>query len=178
MMARLRKNSPPAKKLLDAIDLRILEILQVDGRITNQDLSDQVGLSPRPCLERVRRLEKKRFISGYSARIDLAKVQAAVRIVAQIQLADYRRDRALIFERHLLACPEVISFFEVSGAFDYMALMICDSIDAYQSMTASWLDDSDFGIARIVSNVVLRTMRENGPMPLGLPAASDDQAPG
>jgi DNA-binding Lrp family transcriptional regulator len=170
----ISQDRKPMKRKLDAIDLKILDILQRDGRITNQLLSDQVGLSARPCLERVRRLEKLGLIKGYAAQLDLAKVQKSVKVVTEIQLGDYRRDRALVFERRLLATPEVISLYEVSGGFDYIAIIISESVDAYQALTAKWLDDPDLGVARIVSNVILRPLREFGPMPLSPIGQSDD----
>jgi DNA-binding Lrp family transcriptional regulator len=166
-----------SKKRLDAIDIRILDMLQRDGRITNQALSDQVGLSPRPCLERVRRLESQGLIKGYSAQLDMALIQKSVTIIAEIQLADYRRARALAVERRLLALPEVTSLYEVSGNFDYIAQVVCDSVDAYQALTAEWLDDPDLGIARIVSNVILRSLKDRGPMPLGPHQSTDDPPP-
>jgi DNA-binding Lrp family transcriptional regulator len=166
-----------SKKRLDAIDIRILDMLQRDGRITNQSLSDQVGLSPRPCLERVRRLESQGFIKGYGAQLDMALIQKSVTIIAEIQLADYRRARALAVERRLLALPEVTSLYEVSGNFDYIAQVVCDSVDAYQALTAEWLDDPDLGIARIVSNVILRSLKDRGPMPLGPHLSTGDPPP-
>jgi DNA-binding Lrp family transcriptional regulator len=154
------------RRKLDQIDLNILRELQQDGRITNQDLSERVGLSPRPCLERVRRLERDRVVTGYRALVDVRQVRSTVTVIAQIALEKQSRHTQTLFERRLQAIPEVVDCYEVSGSFDYVARIICGDIDGYQDLTASWLEDPEMGIARIVSNVVLRPVRENGPLPL------------
>jgi DNA-binding Lrp family transcriptional regulator len=151
---------------LDRIDLRILAELQRDGRITNQALSDNVSLSPRACLERVRRLERDGVILRYQALIDVRKVQRGIFVLAQIALEKQGRQRLSLFERRLADTPEVIECFEVSGPFDYIAKIACRDIESYQTLTDSWIDDPDLGITRIVSNVVLRALRDLGNYPL------------
>jgi len=154
------------RRALDAIDLKILAVLQRDGRITNQALSEQVGLSPRPCLERVRRLERDGFITRYQAVLDARKVQSCIFVLAQIELQRQGKDSRLLFERRLANTPEVVECFEVSGSFDYIAKLVCRDLDSYQDLTAGWIDDSQLGVARIVTNVVLRPLRAGGALPL------------
>ena len=154
------------RKALDRIDLKILAELQRDGRMTNQALSERVGLSARPCLERVRRLERDGVISGYTALVDVRRVRSVIIVIAQIALAKQSRQSQSLFERRLAAHPEVVECYEVSGHFDYIAKIVATDIDAYQDLTAAWLDDSEMGIARIESNVVLRPVQELGSPPL------------
>lgn len=158
---------------LDAIDLRILRELQADGRITNQALSEKVGLSARPCLERVRRMEREGLIRGYRARLDLRRIQSAVMVLAEIALDRQGREARLAFERRLRETPEVIECFEVSGAFDYIAKIVCRDLTAYQDLTEGWIDDAVLGVARIQSNVVLRPISEDGVPPIFVSTARD-----
>ena len=145
---------PPA---LDRIDIRILAVLQRDGRSTIQKLAGRVGLSPRACLERVRRLEAGRLIIGYQAIIDVERLSRPVTVFAEIALEKHgKRDR---FERRLGAIEEVVECWEVSGAFDYVARFVCADLATYQALTAALIDDSALGVARIVSHVALRPVR-------------------
>lgn len=157
---------PGMRRKLDQIDLRILRELQTDGRITNQALSEKVGLSPRPCLERVRRLEKDGLIQRYQAVLDIRKVQSCIFVLAEIALERQGRDGRQLFERRLRNTPEVVECWEVSGTFDYIAKLVCVDLDAYQDLTQSWIDDAELGVARVQSNVVLRPVRDAAPFPL------------
>ncbi|MDE1148517.1 MAG: Lrp/AsnC family transcriptional regulator [Azospirillaceae bacterium] len=151
---------------LDAIDIKILTELQADGRITNQALSERVGLSARPCLERVRRLEREGVIVRYQAQVDVRRVQSCVFVLAQISLEKQGRQRTSAFERRLREVPEVIECFEVSGPYDYIAKLVCRDLEGYQALTDSWIDDPEMGVARVVSNVVLRPIRDFGTYPV------------
>lgn len=150
---------------LDSIDLQILATLQRDGRMTNQRLSELVGLTPRPCLERVRRLEQGGVLLRYLALIDVARF-GYVTVFADIALEHLHRQAQSQFEQRLKRCPEVVECYEVSGPFDYLARIVCPDIATYQDLTASWIGDTSLGVARIVSNVMLRPVREFTGYPL------------
>lgn len=154
------------RRRLDQIDLRILSALQEDGRITNQALSEQVGLSARPCLDRVRRLERDGVIVRYQAVLDLRRLQSCITVLAQIAMERHGRDSRQLFERRLANTPEVVECFEVSGEFDYIAKLICPDIDAYQELTQGWIDDTELGVTRVTSNIVLRPVGEPSAPPL------------
>ena len=94
---------------LDAIDLRILNALQSDGRLTNQELADQVGLSPSPCLRRVRRLERDGFIRTYRAVLDRESVGLGLTVFVEIKVEKHSRDNAQALQKALAALPEVIA---------------------------------------------------------------------
>jgi len=154
------------RRKLDQIDVRILTELQADGRITNQALSERVGLSARPCLERVRRLEREGLITGYRAQLDVRRLQSCIFVLAQIELERQGRTSRQLFERRLAATPEVVECFEVSGQFDYIAKLVCRDVDAYQELTQGWIDDSELGVLRVTSNIVLRAVRDAAPLPI------------
>jgi DNA-binding Lrp family transcriptional regulator len=149
----IAKRSPT----LDRIDINILSVLQRNGRSTIQKLAQTVGLSSRACLERVRRLESAGIIIGYQALLELGRLSRPVNIFAEIVLEKHaRQDR---FERHLAAIEEIVECWEVSGAVDYIARFVCADLAAYEALSTKLIDDTSFGIARIVSHVTLRAVR-------------------
>ena len=156
-------------KRLDDIDMRILSTLQRDGRITFQELSEIVGLSPRPCLERVRRLERERFITGYTARIDTKRLVNLV-VVLVLMHVKQGRDIRPRFEQRMRNCPEVLECFELCGQFDYILKVACPSLAAYHELTESWINDASLHVERIESNIVLRAAKDGTSYPVELAA--------
>lgn len=146
-------------KELDRIDRQILEILQRDGRITNQALSDQVALSPRACLDRVRRLEKAGFIGGYMALVEPRKLGSLLTIVVEVSLRDQSQATHARFEQRMRACDEVIECFLVSGSCDYVLRLACRSLDHYRELTNAWTDDPTLGVERLASKPELQTVK-------------------
>lgn len=144
---------------LDRIDRQILSILQTDGRLTNQALSEQVALSPRACLERVRRLEKAGLISGYMAVLDPRKLGGLVTIVVEVSLRDQAAATHARFEARMRACPEVVECFLVSGPCDYVLRLACTSLDHYRELTNAWTDDPTLAVERIASKPELQTVK-------------------
>jgi DNA-binding Lrp family transcriptional regulator len=146
-------------KDLDRIDRQILEILQRDGRITNQALSEKVALSPRACLERVRRLERAGIISGYMALIEPRKLGGLLTIVVEVSLREQSQATHARFEQRMRACDEVIECFLVSGSCDYVLRLACRSLDHYRELTNAWTDDPTLGVERIASKPELQTVK-------------------
>jgi DNA-binding Lrp family transcriptional regulator len=155
-------------KKLDSIDLKILAELQQDGRMTNQRLSERIGLSPRPCLERVRRLEAAGLIAGYRAVIEIGLMPDVVHAFAEITLRSQSTQALAAFERHLEGCAEVVECFLVGGQFDYVAQLVCANLDRYNALTTAWLDDPAVGVARIASHFVMKPLRRFAGYPLNL----------
>jgi DNA-binding Lrp family transcriptional regulator len=145
---------PPA---LDRIDVRILAILQREGRITFQKLAGAVGLSPRPCLERVRRLEAAGIIIGYRAVLDVTRLSRPVTVFAEIVL-ERQAQRARV-ERRLTALEETTECWEVSGGSDYVVRFVCADLADYEALTAALIDDPHLGVARVISHIALRPVR-------------------
>jgi len=146
-------------KALDQLDRQILDVLQQDGRITNQALSERVSLSPRACLERVRRLEKSGVISGYMALVEPRKLGGLLTIVVEVSLRDQSAATHARFEARMRALDEVIECFLVSGSCDYVLRLACTSLDHYRELTKAWTDDPSFGIERIASKPELQTVK-------------------
>ncbi len=145
---------------LDAIDRRILEILRKDGRITFQRLSELVHLTPRPCQERVRKLERLGIIQGYGARIDPAALQRTVIVHAQVALASQSgRAAQQAFEAEVRRRPEVLDCWLVSGPFDYLVRLVVPDLEAYRALTSDWLGREAFRIEKIVGSPELQTIK-------------------
>jgi DNA-binding Lrp family transcriptional regulator len=146
-------------KNLDRIDRQILAILQQEGRLTNQALSERVALSPRACLERVRRLEKSGYISGYMALVEPRKLGGLLTIVVEVSLRDQSGATHARFESRMRAADEVIECFLVSGPCDYVLRLACRSLDHYRDLTNAWTDDPTLGVERIASKPELQTVK-------------------
>jgi len=157
---------PPAKPLgrtmrttLDRIDLAILEALRESGRITYQALSDRVGLSPRPCLERVKRLEQKGVIRGYTALVEPAALGHDIIALAGITMRDPSTAVRQRLERAFCTHPAIVELQVVNGEYDYIARIVAPTLAAYESMTEDFLADPGFGIGRIQTTFVLKTLK-------------------
>ena len=142
---------------LDRIDLRILTHLQKNGRMTNVDLADAVGLSASPCLMRVKRLEKAGYITGYGAQIQLQKLGDTMTIFTEVTLSDHRSHDFQRFEARIRAVDEVIECHLVSGGYDYLRKFMCRSVQPYQE-TIEALLAQNVGIEKYFSYVVIKTV--------------------
>jgi DNA-binding Lrp family transcriptional regulator len=160
---------PPA---LDQIDIKLLAALQRDGRSTIEKLAQFIALSPRACLERVRRLEASGIISGYRAVVELALLSKPVNVFAEINLEKHDQQRR--FEQRLASIDEVVECWEVSGMVDYIARFVCADLAHYETLTTGLIADPDLGIARIVSHVALRAVRPFGGFPESMLARKPD----
>ena len=152
---------------LDAIDLRILQAVQQDGRITKLALADRVGLSATPCWVRLKRLEDAGIIAGYHARLALRRIAPFASVIVQVTLANHRQADFDRFEQAMAARPEVVACWAVGGGVDYMLKVVARDIDAYQRLVDQLLADQ-IGIERYYSYIVTRTLKEDAPPPLAL----------
>lgn len=143
---------------LDRIDRLILETLQAEGRITNQELSERVALSPRACLDRVRKLEREGLIAGYMAVVEPRRL-GLMGIVVEVTLKDQTQATHTRFEQRMRACAEVVECFLVSGACDYVLRLACRDLDHYRAVTNAWTDDPALGVEKITSKPELATVK-------------------
>ncbi len=160
--------TPTGALRLDRIDLGILRALQQDGRLSAQALSEQVSLSPRACLDRIRRLESAGYIRGYRALLDRTLLGAGVAVFAQVTLTDQRSTTRRRFETRIARCDEVVGCWLVSGEFDYLVRMVCADLASYHRITDGWIDDLSMSVARVVTNAELETVKLAGEVPPSL----------
>jgi Lrp/AsnC family transcriptional regulator of ectoine degradation len=150
---------------LDPIDLRILEAIQRDGRITKLALAEKVGLSPTPCWVRLRKLEKAGIISGYHARIALRSLAPIATVMTEVTLGAHRQTDFDRFERAIRDLPEIVGCWSLGGGVDYLLKVMTPDIDAYQRLIDSLLE-RDIGIARYFTYIVTRTVKDEAAVPL------------
>jgi DNA-binding Lrp family transcriptional regulator len=152
---------------LDAVDLRILEQLQRDGRCTNAVLADRVGLSESACSKRLRRLERTGVIEGYRALIRDGALGPSVTIFVQLKLAASGPAQLKAFERLIERVPQVVDCDLVTGEFDYLLRVVVPDTETYMALCDRLSQQFD-GIRTWVSNVQLRRTKS---VPLPMPAA-------
>ena len=150
---------------LDAIDLKILDAIQRDGRITKLALAEQVGLSPTPCWMRLRKLEKAGIVSGYHARIAMRVVAPVATVLMEVTLASHRQADFDRFERVIRDIPEIVACWSVGGGVDYVLKVMARDIDAYQRLVDSLLE-REIGIDRYFTYIVTKTVKEETVLPV------------
>ena len=141
---------------LDRIDVHILAELQKNGRVTNAQLAELVGLSASPCLARVKRLEKAGYVSSYSAIINLAKLGAVQIVFTSVTLGDHRRNDFTRFEQGIREYEELVECHLVSGGFDYLLKFVVKGIPQYQEMMEQILD-RNLGVSKYFSYIVIKS---------------------
>ena len=158
---------------LDAIDLKILDAIQRDGRITKLALAEKVGLSPTPCWVRLRRLEKAGIVSGYHARVAMRVVAPVAIVLMEVTLASHRQVDFDRFERVIRDIPEIVACWSVGGGVDYVVKVMARDIDAYQRLVDGLLE-REIGIDRYFTYIVTKTVKEETVLPIAdlLPASS------
>lgn len=150
---------------LDRIDMKILVELQKNGRITNVNLADAVGLSPSPCLLRVKRLEQAGYIAGYGATISLPKLGETITVFTEITLTDHTKEYFIRFETALKRVEEVVECHLVSGGYDYLVKFVTRGLTHYQSLIEDMLD-RNIGISKYFSYIVIKSPIQKSEYPL------------
>jgi DNA-binding Lrp family transcriptional regulator len=152
-------------KSLDRTDIKILQALQSDGRLTNQMLAKRVALSPSACLARVRYLESAGVISGYYAQVAMDLVRPTLTILAEICLERHSPNEFARFESAIRNVPEIVEATQVSGEFDYLLKVVVPDIRAWRELAAR-LQDSASGVEKVFTHIVLKEPKSFSGFPL------------
>lgn len=144
--------------MIDEIDRRILRALQRDGRMTVQQLSDEVGLSPSPCARRVRMLEKQGIIRGYAALIDEGRLGFGVSVFVSVKLDRQVDDALKNFEAQVKSYPEVVDCWLMTGARDYLIRIATADLAEFEAFLTGKLTRID-GVSSIESSIPLRRVK-------------------
>src|SRR5476651_1036132 len=150
---------------LDAIDCRIVAALQEDGRLTNIDLADKVGLSPSPCLRRVKRLERDGYIEAYRAVLRRERVGLGFSVFVGVKIDGHANDKALAFEKAVVAMPEIVACHLVSGDADYFLEIVVPDLDHYRRFLVEKLLELPI-VREVRSNIAIQTLKAGAPLPL------------
>jgi Lrp/AsnC family leucine-responsive transcriptional regulator len=153
---------------LDDTDLRILGILQKEGRITNAELAKRVGLSPPSALQRVRGLERSGVIKNYVALLDSDKLGMKVMVFAMVRLSLHQEQPIERFRRGIAEIPEVVESYHLSGDFDYLLKILVPDIRSYETLIREKVSRIR-GIRQIVSSFVLGVPKYTTNVPFDQP---------
>lgn len=139
---------------LDRIDRKILRLLQADGRLTNQALAANVGLSPSACLARTRRLERNGVIQGYHARLDPFRVDIGLVLLVEVKLEGRHADEQTRFEASIATLSQIVEASHVSGEIDYVLKVVVGNMPEWTRLRDE-LVGGDLGVSRITTHVLM-----------------------
>ncbi|WP_161958887.1 Lrp/AsnC family transcriptional regulator [Ferruginivarius sediminum] len=151
---------------LDALDRRILKVLQSNGRITNQQLSERVNLSASACSRRVAHLEEAGVIAGYAALIAPSAVDRATTVFVQVTLTRQKEGDMAAFEAAVADCPDIMECYLMSGEADYLVKVAVRDLHDYERVHAQYLSRFP-AVARIHSSFTLRTVKKETAFQIG-----------
>ncbi|MBP6385260.1 MAG: Lrp/AsnC family transcriptional regulator [Pseudarcicella sp.] len=150
---------------LDQIDHKVLEILQQNAKITNAQLSKEVGLSPAPTLERVKKLEVSGVIQSYHAQLDREKVGLGVTTFVSITLTGHRKQVTESFVAQINGIQEVIECHHITGSGDFLLKIIAKDISSYQKLMLEKINEIE-EVASTQTMVILSTFKESKVLPI------------
>jgi DNA-binding Lrp family transcriptional regulator len=150
---------------LDKIDRKILDILQSNAKITNAQLSKDIGLSPAPTLERVKKLETSGIIKSYHAKLDTDKVGLGVHTFVQVSLKGHNKRNIDAFINSINAIPEVIECHHITGSGDFILKIISSDIQSYQKLMLEKVSEIEV-VDGLQSMIILSTFKDSKVMPV------------
>jgi DNA-binding Lrp family transcriptional regulator len=154
-----------ASAAMDDIDRAILHQLQLDGRMSNQDLADHVGLTPSPCLRRVRQLEAAGIITGYTALLDRVRAGCSYEPLVWVTLSEVTRASMTAFEEAVAEIPQVIEVLRMMGQPDYLLRIVSSGPDAFESLYIDRLAGLPF-VQTLTSQLAMKVVKRSQVLPL------------
>jgi Lrp/AsnC family leucine-responsive transcriptional regulator len=151
---------------IDRYDKRILDVLQKEGRISNQELAERIGLSSSPCLRRVRALEESGVIAGYRAHLDSKKLGLNLVALVHISMDRHTPERFDNFEKEIVAMPEVLECLLITGQdADYQVKVVVRDMDDYQALLLNKITRIE-GVTGVHTSFILRHVVDKPALPL------------
>lgn len=150
---------------LDQIDRKVLEILQNNAKITNAQLSKEIGLSPAPTLERVKKLEQSGIIQSYHAQLNRDRVGLGVTTFVLISLTGHKKQVTDSFVEQINEIPEVIECHHITGSGDFLLKVIAKDIASYQQIMLNKINEIE-EVANTQTMVILSTFKESKVLPI------------
>jgi Lrp/AsnC family transcriptional regulator, leucine-responsive regulatory protein len=150
---------------LDITDRKIVEILQANSNITNAQLAQEIGLSPAPTLERVKKLENSGVIKSYHALVDLTSVGLGVSTFVTVSLKGHNKENINKFIKEIKNVPEVIECHHVTGQYDFILRMVSSDIPSYQNLMLEKLSNIEV-VDNLQSTIILSTFKDSKSVPL------------
>tara|TARA_B100000767_G_scaffold246727_1_gene246535 strand:+ start:34 stop:561 length:528 start_codon:yes stop_codon:yes gene_type:complete len=152
---------------LDVIDLKILRLIQEKGRITNLQLSQEIGLSPAPTLERVKKLESSGIIEGYHAQVNDTLLGMGIKAFISISLERQKVDSIVTFKEKIQAIPEVLECYQITGNADYLMKVVVQDIPSFERLISNKLSQIE-EIGQMQTMMILSKVKDSKVIPLDL----------
>ncbi len=149
---------------MDDKDLQIVRELQKNGRLTNLELAERVNLSPSPCLRRVKKLERRGVIRGYTAVVDQGLYGLPITVFIRIRLERHAEEHVGVFEREIAAVDEVLDCYLMTGDADYLLRVIMPSLESYEAFIRTRLQRIP-GVASIDTGFAYGTVKQTHVFP-------------
>lgn len=150
---------------LDSIDLKLLAELQGNGRITNVNLADKVGLTAPPCLRRMRTLEQSGVIKSYHAHIDPASLGYTITVFAMVSLKSQAEEDLKAFEQHVLSLPDVRECHMLNGEIDFILKILARDLQSFQEFLTSKLTAAP-NVSSVKTSLTIRTAKDEPGVPV------------
>ena len=147
---------------LDDRDIAILSVLSREGRIAKTALAERVNLSPTPCWERLRKLERAGLIRGYRADVSLAQLGPHVTVFVTVELESHRAESFQAFERKVAEYDEVVACWAIGGGYDYLMQVVTRDVASYQVLMDAMLA-ARIGLKRYFSYIVTKEVKSGAP---------------
>lgn len=145
---------------MDSIDKKILMLLQQDAKLNTKEIAEKVGLSVSPTFERIKKLEQKEYIKKYVALLDPTKVGKSISVYCQVTLAVHSRELIDDFKQHILALPEIMGCYHVSGNYDFLLKVAVNDMNEYQKFVIDKLSVIK-GISNVQSSFVMEEIKND-----------------
>ena len=150
---------------LKPVDLHILRVLQNEGRIPNVELAERVGLSPSPCLRRLKQLEASGILRGYAALLDRKRLGFGVEAFVQVSLERHQDRFDKAFRKAVLSHPEIVGCYVMTGEMDYLLHVLARDLEAYGRFTLEVLLKMP-GVKDVRSSLALEVVKDSTALPL------------
>ncbi|TVQ66702.1 MAG: Lrp/AsnC family transcriptional regulator [Balneolaceae bacterium] len=157
---------------LDHTDRQIIDLLQENGRITNNELSRRIGLTTTPTLERVKRLEREGVIRGYTAWIDRELIEKGLTVFCRIKLTVHQLGEMEEFSKHIGNLPEILACYNTTGEYDYLLHVVVKDTVEYEQFLRKKLTQVP-GVDRIYTSIVLSVLKEQSKIEVSNNGSSD-----
>lgn len=155
-----------SKMKIDRVDEKILKVLQQDSRTTNQQLSEQIGVSASPCWRRVKRLEEEKIIKGYGVLLDRRKLNLGVMVFIRVSIDSHIEVEAKKFEEKVLELENVVACYSIGGDADFLLQVVSTDLDTYADFSMSIIRRLP-GIKEMQSMFILKEIKPFKCFPIG-----------
>ncbi len=150
---------------IDETDKKILQLLQLNAKLTNKEIADKLGLTVTPIYERIKRLEKKKFIKGYVALVDRNKIDKSLMAFLFVSLKEHSQKALKIFEKEILNFPKVTECYHIAGQYDFLLKILVKDMQDYHDFTFNRLATLD-NIAHVQTDFVMNDLKNSTEIPL------------